>query len=88
VVHDLLAEQPRAQVELQKTATGFDIPGLTTVGASSPLYTNIENPIVPCNALRSWPGTHHDVCLSGHVGKQQQVRLNFAHSNMHSRMWS
>jgi hypothetical protein len=33
VVHDLLAEQPRAQVELQKTATGFDVPGLTTVGA-------------------------------------------------------
>lgn len=33
VVHDLLAEQPRAQVELQKTASGFDIPGLTTVGA-------------------------------------------------------
>jgi hypothetical protein len=35
VVHDLLAEQPRAQVELQKTVTGFDIPGLTTVGARS-----------------------------------------------------
>lgn len=33
MVHDLLAAEPRAQVELQKTATGFDIPGLTTVGA-------------------------------------------------------
>ena len=32
VVHDLLSMDVKRQVELQKTATGFDIPTITTVG--------------------------------------------------------
>ena len=37
VVHDLLSTDVKRQVELQKTATGFDIPSITTVGARSGL---------------------------------------------------
>ena len=33
VVHDLLSADAKRQVELQKTATGFDIPAITTIGA-------------------------------------------------------
>ena len=33
VVHDLLSADVKRQVELQKTATGFEIPTITTVGA-------------------------------------------------------
>ncbi len=35
VVHDLLSDDAKRQVELQKTATGFDIPAITTIGAPS-----------------------------------------------------
>jgi len=33
VVHDLLSDDAKRQVELQKTASGFDIPAITTIGA-------------------------------------------------------
>ena len=33
VVHDLLSADVKRQVELQKTATGFDNPAITTIGA-------------------------------------------------------
>lgn len=33
VVHDLLSKDVKRQVELQKTATGFDMPSITAVGA-------------------------------------------------------
>ena len=33
VVHDLLSKDVKRQVELQKTATGFDMPSITEVGA-------------------------------------------------------
>ena len=35
VVHDLLSRDVKRQVELQKTAGGFEIPSITTVGALS-----------------------------------------------------
>lgn len=33
VVHDLLFEEGKREMELQKTATGFDVVGLTEIGA-------------------------------------------------------
>lgn len=33
VVHDLLSRDVKRQLELQKTAGGFEIPSITTVGA-------------------------------------------------------
>ena len=44
VVHDLLSDDAKRQVELQKTATGFDIPSITTIGAHG--------------ASRSWAPQH------------------------------
>ena len=44
VVHDLLAEEPRAQVELQKNASGFEIPSLTNVGTLLLATFFITNP--------------------------------------------
>ena len=55
VVHDLLSADVKRQVELQKTATGFDIPAITTVGASRVQHQFRDQVNVACVAIRCRP---------------------------------